>query len=132
MEPARMEIRLTDRESDVMDVLWRRGPSTVAEVRESLADDLAYTTVLTILRTLEDKGYVTHEQEGRAHRYAALVERDLAQRSALRALTRKLFQGSTGLVLAHLVEDENLSEEEIERIKRLLRRRSGSRKEKPR
>lgn len=123
-----MEIKLTDREADLMEVLWRRGPSTVAEVRESLADDLAYTTVLTILRTLEEKGYVGHEQEGRAHRYMAAVERDVARRSALKALKRKLFHGSTGLLLAHLVEDEKLSEEEIDRIKRLLKQRSGAKK----
>ena len=59
----------TDRELDVMAVLWDRGPSTVAEVRENLEDPLAYTTVLTVLRTLETKGYVSHEEEGKAHRY---------------------------------------------------------------
>ena len=60
-----MEIQFTDREIDVMDVLWERGPSLVAEVRAALRDELAYTTVLTILRTLEGKGHVSHEQEGR-------------------------------------------------------------------
>jgi predicted transcriptional regulator len=120
-----MDIRLTDREIDLMEVLWRRGPSTVAEVREHLADDLAYTTVLTILRTLEEKGYVAHEQEGRAHRYAAVVERDLARRSALTALRHKLFQGSASLLLTHLVADEQLSDEEIKRIRDLLKRRPG-------
>ena len=123
-----MEIKLTDREADLMEILWRRGPSTVAEVRESLADDLAYTTVLTILRTLEEKGYVAHEQEGRAHRYTAVVERDVARRSALQALKHKLFHGSTGLLLAHLVEDEKLSDEEIERIKSMLKRRSAAKR----
>ena len=54
----------TDRELDVMAVLWDRGPSTVAEVREHLEDALAYTTVLTVLRTLETKGFVSHEEEG--------------------------------------------------------------------
>lgn len=123
-----MEIRLTEREADVMEVLWQRGPSTVAEVRDQLADDLAYTTVLTILRTLEEKGYVEHEQEGRAHRYGAVVERDVARRSALQALTRRFFEGSKAMLLAHLVDDEKLSEEEIERIKGLLGRRSKAKK----
>ena len=59
-----MDIALTDREADVMQILWERGPSVVAEVRDHLADELAYTTVLTILRTLEAKGYVAHEEEG--------------------------------------------------------------------
>jgi predicted transcriptional regulator len=127
-----MEIRLTDREIDLMEVLWRRGPSTVAEVQENLADDLAYTTVLTVLRTLEDKGFVAHEREGRAHRYAAVVARDTARRSALKALRHKLFQGSTSLLLAHLVADEQLNDEEIKRIRGLLRRRSASKKERSR
>ena len=68
-----MEIHFTDREIDVMEVLWERGPSLVVEVREALKDELAYTTVLTILRTLEGKGYVSHDQEGRGHRYFATV-----------------------------------------------------------
>ena len=62
----RVEIQFTDRELDVMGVLWERGASTVAEVQTSLHDELAYTTVLTILRTLEEKGHVSHEEAGRA------------------------------------------------------------------
>ena len=89
-----MDIQFTDREIDVMEVLWERGPSLVAEVRAALRDELAYTTVLTILRTLEAKGYVSHEQEGRGHRYFATVKQRAAQTSALRHLTRKLFKGS--------------------------------------
>ena len=89
-----MNILLTDREADIMQVLWERGPSVVAEVRGRLSDELAYTTVLTILRTLEAKGYVRHEEEGRVHRYAAAVQRQAARKSALRHLTRKLFDGS--------------------------------------
>lgn len=115
-----MEVTLTDREASLMAVLWERGPSTVAEVRDDLADDLAYTTVLTILRNLESKGYVTHDEEGRAHRYSAVVARDLAQQSALRALTHKLFEGSTELLLTRLVSDRKLKDAQIERIRRLL------------
>jgi predicted transcriptional regulator len=123
-----MEIRLTEREADVMEVLWQRGPSTVAEVRERLTDELAYTTVLTMLRTLEQKGYVGHEQEGRAHRYEPIVEREVARRSALQALTRRFFDGSKALLLAHLVDDDKLSEDEIERVRHLLRRRMKSKR----
>ncbi|HEU4653762.1 MAG TPA: BlaI/MecI/CopY family transcriptional regulator, partial [Steroidobacteraceae bacterium] len=85
-----MDIHLTDREADVMRVLWDRGPSVVAEVREQLQDELAYTTVLTILRTLEAKGYVKHEEEGRVHRYVTTVKEQDARKSALRHLTSKL------------------------------------------
>jgi len=115
-----MEFSLTDREASLMQVLWDRGPSTVAEVRAELPDDLAYTTVLTILRNLESKGYVTHEAEGRAHRYAPLVARDSAQRSALQALKQKLFHGSSELLLTRLVAEKDLSPAQIERIQRLL------------
>lgn len=109
-----------------MEVLWQRGPSTVAEVKENLSDDLAYTTVLTVLRTLEAKGYVGHNEEGRAHRYSAIVARDVARRSALRALKRKLFEGSVELLLTHVVSDEDLTNTEVQRIQRLLdQRRNG-------
>jgi predicted transcriptional regulator len=123
-----MDVSLTDRETDLMQVLWERGPSTVAEVRDALSDELAYTTVLTILRTLEDKGYVDHREEGRAHRYAATVARDAAQKSALRALSDKLFKGSIELLLVHLVSDDKLTDEEVSRIRRLLARRAKARK----
>jgi predicted transcriptional regulator len=117
-----MEISLTNREADLMEVLWERGASTVSEVRDFLNDELAYTTVLTILRTLEDKGYVDHREEGRAHRYRPTVSRDVARKSALKALSHKLFKGSTELLLTHLVTDEKLTDDEILRIRRLLDR----------
>ncbi|HEX6995648.1 MAG TPA: BlaI/MecI/CopY family transcriptional regulator [Gammaproteobacteria bacterium] len=123
-----MDVSLTDREASLMDVLWERGPSTVAEVRDHLEDDLAYTTVLTILRNLEAKGYVRHDEEGRAHRYWAAVDRDTAQRSALRALKQKLFRGSTELLLTRLVSDEKLTATEVERIRQLLETKRKGRK----
>jgi len=125
-----MEFTLTDREASLMEILWDRGPSTVAEVRAELPDDLAYTTVLTILRNLEGKGYVTHEEEGRAHRYVPLVERDAAQRSALQALKHKLFRGSTELLMTRLVAEKDLSDAQIKRIQRLLDAQPEGRKKK--
>jgi predicted transcriptional regulator len=116
-----MEIALTDREADIMQVLWEHGPSLVSEVRERLADALAYNTVLTILRTLESKGYVDHQEEGRGHRYFAAVQQQAAQHSALQHLTGKLFKGSTELLFAHLVADRKLSAEQIRRMRALLR-----------
>jgi predicted transcriptional regulator len=114
------EIYLTDREADVMQVLWEHGPSVVNEVKERLTDDLAYTTVLTILRTLEQKGYVKHEEEGRVHRYFAAVKEDAARKSALQHLTGKLFKGSSELLFTHLVADRKLSKEQIDRMRALL------------
>jgi len=123
-----MNQTLTDRESDVMHVLWDHGPSVVAEVRERLEDPLAYTTVLTVLRILESKGFVGHTEEGRGHRYFAKVEQMAAQKSALRHLTDKLFRGSSELLLTHMVR-EQLSPEQIRRLRKLLATKSpkGSR-----
>jgi BlaI family transcriptional regulator, penicillinase repressor len=115
-----MDIAFTDRELDVMDVLWERGASTVAEVQEAIVDELAYTTVLTILRTLEEKGYVTHEEEGRAYRYSSLVERSEAGASAVRRLMRKLFRGSPELLLTHLVSQRGLTKEQLESMREML------------
>ena len=115
-----MHISFTDRELDVMSVLWDVGSATVAEVRERIADDLAYTTVLTILRTLEQKGYVSHTEDGRAHRYKPLVKREVAGRTALRRLVDKVFDGSPELLLTQLVSDKNLSDEELRRLRKLL------------
>lgn len=115
-----MAIALTDREADVMQILWDHGPSVVAEVRARLSDELAYTTVLTILRTLEVKGYVRHEEEGRVHRYFPAVQRRAARKSALRHLTSKLFNGSSELLFAHLVADRKLTPQQIQRMRKLL------------
>lgn len=118
-----MEIRFTSRELDVMAILWERGSATVAEVLESLDEELAYTTVLTVLRTLEEKGYVDHDREGKAHRYHPLVGREAAGESALRRVMSSMFRGSPELLLTHLVSDRRLSTEELGRLKELLEER---------
>jgi len=115
-----VRIVLAERESEVMQVLWDSGASTVSEVREKLRDVLAYTTVLTILRKLEAKGYVGHEESGRAHRYSARIAREAARRSALRDLAKRLFKGSSELLLVHLVEDQGVTEPQATRIRELL------------
>ncbi|UCC85238.1 MAG: BlaI/MecI/CopY family transcriptional regulator [Gemmatimonadota bacterium] len=120
-----MSPTFTDRELDVMAVLWECGSATVREVQERLEPDLAYTTVLTILRTLEAKGHVRHEPEGRAHRYYATVERDAAGASALRRLVSKVFEGSPEALLTQLVSNEELSDEDLRRLRRLLDERLG-------
>jgi BlaI family penicillinase repressor len=118
-----MSLRLSDRELDVMAVLWARGSGTVAEVRQALPDPLAYTTVLTVLRTLEEKGFVGHEEEGKAHRYLPLVARERAGRSALTRMVEKLFDGSPELLLTQLVSDRKLSPQDIRRLRRILDQR---------
>jgi len=116
---------LTSREMDVMDVLWSRGSGTVSEVQDSLEDKLAYTTVLTVLRTLEQKGYVSHQAEGRAHRYHPLVDREDAQDSAIRRMTRKLFSGSPELLMTQLLSQRGLSDAELRRLRKLVDERLG-------
>ena len=115
-----MDVVLHDRELDIMQVLWDRGSATVAEVRGALADDLAYTSVLTMLRILEEKGYARREEEGRGHRYFPLMERREARDGALGRLSRKLFTDSPELLLTHIVSDKRLSRAQLQRIRDLL------------
>lgn len=107
------EYSLGDRELDVMAVLWEVGSGTVGEVRERLPAQLAYTTVLTILRNLESKGYLSHTVEGRAHRYAPRVAQRTAQKSALSHMLSRLFKGSPELLLVRLVETEAITPAEL-------------------
>ena len=116
-------VQFTDRELDIMTVLWERGPSTVAEVQQALPAELAYTTVLTLLKVLEDKGHVAHTEEGKAHRFRPLVRREEASTSAIERVKNRLFSGSAELLLTHLVEGDQLSVEELERLRDLLDRR---------
>jgi BlaI family transcriptional regulator, penicillinase repressor len=120
-----VRIVLADREAELMEVLWDHGPSTVAEVRKKLKVRLAYNTVLSFLRTLESKGYVGHQEEGRAHRYLARVAREAARHSALRQLSAKLFKGSVELLMTSAVSDRKLSDEEVQRIRELLDQRGS-------
>jgi BlaI family penicillinase repressor len=114
------DVVLGDREIDVMGVLWELGSGTVAEVREQLPAELAYTTVLTILRNLEEKGFVTHDIEGRAHRYSPRIARQAARRSAVGRVVDKLFHGSAEQLLVHLVRERKLSIDDLRRIRRQI------------
>ncbi len=116
-------VLFAERELDVMAVLWELESGTVTEVRERLPAELAYTTVLTILRNLEGKGFVRHEEEGKAHRYFPLVARKTAERSAVARLVDRLFQGSPELLLTRLVDDHDLSPEQLKRMRKRLRER---------
>lgn len=107
------DFSLGDRELDVMAVLWKMESGTVGEVRERLPVNLAYTTVLTILRNLEAKGYLSHSVEGRAHRFAPLVAQRTAQRSALHRMLAGFFGGSPEALLARLVDDHGLDAAEL-------------------
>jgi BlaI family transcriptional regulator, penicillinase repressor len=123
-----VSVSLSNREAEIMAVLWEQGASTVTEVKDKLSDELAYTTVLTILRNLEAKGYVGHAAEGRAHRYCARIKQQVARKSAIRHLAGKLFQGSAELLLAQLVSDRKLSEDQVRRIREILDEKPGKEK----
>ena len=110
----------TDRELDIMAILWERGPSTVAEVRERISDELAHNTVLTVLRVLEDKGYVSHTEEGKAHRFRARVKQEVAGATAASRVVEKLFGGSTERLFTHLVTERSVTAAELKRLRRLL------------
>ena len=110
----------TNRELDVMSVLWRQGSGTVAEVREAMDGGAGYTTVLKLLQILEEKGAVRHQQEGRAYRYFPVADAARAGDSALQRLLDTVFQGSAEMALARLVEAAPPRPEELDRMRALL------------
>lgn len=121
---------LGERELDVMAVLWGIGSGTAAEVREKLGVPLAYTTVLTILRNLEAKRFVTREEEGRAHRYFPRVQQKTAQKNALSRLITELFHGSPHALIAQLVDTHDVSPDELRKLARQLNKSAGRNDEK--
>ena len=119
------DIALGEREAEVMKALWALGSGTVAEVRTHLAAGLAYTTVLTILRNLQEKDLVEPVVEGRAHRYIPLVSEAEVRSSALGRLVRSLFRGSPDELVAHLLGNDALTPSQLERVRRLVNERAG-------
>lgn len=115
---------LSRRERQIMDILFRRGRASAAEVMADLADDTAYSTVRTQLRVLEQKGHVRHEQEGLKFVYTPVVRRHAARKSALRHVVETFFDGSPEKAVAALLGGEaaKLSDEELDRIADLIAR----------
>lgn len=115
-----MDIQFTDRQLDIMNILWDRGSSTVREAKEEIEEDLAYTSVLTVFQTLEEKGHVRHEREGKAYRYYPTVDREEAGRSAVGYILDRIFRNSPRALLTSLVEQNEVSEEEARELSELL------------
>lgn len=113
---------LTDGEHRIMEVLWRKGSATVAEVAEALSgkDGTAYTTILTMMRIMRDKGYLSCRKDGRAHVYTPRVERNDAARKAVRHLLTKFFGGSPGELVLSFLREEDLSAAELDELKRRI------------
>ena len=121
--PRKKSPTLTEAELRLMDILWDLEAATVGDVVAALPRRraLAYNTVLTTLRILEVKGYVTHRKQGRAYVYSPRVDRTDAQRSALRHVVAKFFDNSPELLVLNLLKDERLDQAELERLKKQIR-----------
>jgi BlaI family transcriptional regulator, penicillinase repressor len=115
-------IQLSRRERQIMDILYRDGKATAAEVRSSLPEPPSYSAVRAMLRILEDKGHIRHEEDGPRYVYMPIVTRDKAKRSALRHVLNTFFDGSASQVLAALFEmsPRDLDEKELARLRRLI------------
>jgi predicted transcriptional regulator len=104
-----------------MDVLWDKGEATVSEIVESLPEErLAYSSVLTMMRILEQKGYVTHGKEGRAFVYRPLVDRQQAQKNVIGYLLKRFFNNSPELLVVNLLEHEDVGPAEIKRLRKMI------------
>lgn len=112
---------LTDAELRLMDVIWDKGSASAADVLGALPDaGLAYTTVLNTLRILESKGYLSHTKDGKAFIYHARVDRNQASRSAIRHLISRFFGNSPELLVSNLIGDEQLTKQDLQRLKKLI------------
>jgi len=113
---------LTDAELRLMDVLWETGKATVSEVVEHLPKNtpLAYSTVLTTLRILENKGYIRHSKDGRAFVYRPIVKREQAREKALTHLLRRFFEGSPELLVLNLIESKKIDDDELARLRKRI------------
>jgi BlaI family transcriptional regulator, penicillinase repressor len=117
------DLHLTKRELDIMGVLWELGEATVTEVRDRVDPDLAYTSISSMIRTLEMKGYVSHRRgEGKTHVYFPVIEPEKAGASALGRVLDKIYGGSPIKLLAHLIDQHKVSDKELARMRDLLKR----------
>jgi predicted transcriptional regulator len=113
---------LTDAELRLMEVVWEKGSATVSDVVGALSKGvpLAYSTVLTTLRILENKGYLTHMKEGRAFVYRPVVGREQARESAVTHLLRRFFEGSPELLMLKLMEERKIDPKELQRLRKRI------------
>lgn len=117
---------LTERESQIMAVLWQEGACTAEQIRAGLPVDLHDSTVRTLLRVLEGKGYVRHSIRGKAYVYKAVMQQASAERKALRTLLKRFFGGSAESLVLRLIEDEQLSPGQLEQLRKETRKRGSS------
>jgi len=122
------DLHLTQRELDIMSVLWEMGEATATEVRDRVDPDLAYTSISSMIRMLELKGFVAHRRgEGKTHVYFPVIDAEEAGKSALGRVLDKIYGGSPTKLLAQLMDQKRLSDKELTRMREMLKR-SGKKK----
>lgn len=119
---------LTEREARIMDVLWRHSAATADEVRAELPGEPHDSTVRTLLRVLEGKGFVVHERRGKTFVYRAAAARDKVQRQALRSFLARLFGGSAEDLVLRLLEDEQITPDQLAQLRRAEPKRTRRKK----
>jgi predicted transcriptional regulator len=113
---------LSRRERQIMDVIFERGQATAADVAEAIPDSPSYSAVRALLRILEEKGYLRHEQRGLRYVFIPTMRRDSARRSALKGVVKTFFDGSVEQTVAALLGQQKLSREELDRLADLITR----------
>ena len=118
--PRHKATTLTNAEHRIMEVIWARGSATVGEVVEALEGKDAYTTILTLMRILKAKGYLSSRKEGRAHVFTPRVDRDTVARKAVHQLLTKFFSGSPSELVLTFLREEEFTPEELDELKRKI------------
>lgn len=125
--------KLGDVQLELMKIVWAKGKATVREVADAISAtrEMAYTTVLTMLRDLEGKGLLAHEVDGRTYVYKPVVQRSRIVSGIVGDITRRLFDGSAAALLAHVLDEETIGPGELDRMKRMIAEKERERPEKP-
>jgi BlaI family transcriptional regulator, penicillinase repressor len=129
-----MDTAPTDRELEALKVLWRHGEATVRDIYERMNDEggkLAYTTVLSLLQVMEQKGLVRHRQSGKAYLYAAQVERGSTFRKLAGGFLEKVFDGAVDEYLVHAIQSRRLTAEELDRLQEMIEEARTKSKRRP-
>lgn len=119
----------TELELEILKVVWQKEPTTVREVRDALAEvrDLAYTTVMTVMSIMADKGYLKRKKDGRSYVYEAVYREHKASRNILQDVIDRVFGGSTTAVMQHLLETSDIDDDELKQIRSLINRKTRER-----
>ena len=120
--PPKQSATLTEAELRIMEVLWRKGASTVQQVVDGLSSPLAYNSVLTTIRILEKKGHVSHAKDGRAHVFKPTIDRDEATRSEIRHLVSRFFRDSHEALVLNILQNETLDAAKLKELRDMLER----------